>query len=62
VQDEEDLDHGLELFEGAQAEVVADLQLGVQELDEFLRVVLLVQDLLPQEGLLLLHVVHDHQL
>ena len=55
---EEDLNDGFKLFEGAKGEIIADIQLGVQELNEFLRVILLVQNFLAQEGLLLLHIIH----
>ena len=52
------LHYRLQLFESAKREVIADIQFWVQKLDEFLRIVLLVEDLLAQEGLLALHVVH----
>lgn len=59
MEAEEDFNDGFELFKGAEGEVIADLELGVQELDKLLRVVLLVQDFRAQEGLLLLHILHS---
>ena len=55
---EEDLDDRFELFVGAKGEVIADVQLGVEEFDELLGVVLPIEDLLAQVGLLTLHVIH----
>jgi hypothetical protein len=54
------LDDCFEFLKGAEAEVIADAQPGIEELNEFLCVVLFVQDLTPQVALLFSHIIRFH--
>ena len=56
VEGEEVLDDDLQLFEGAEGEIIADAESVVEEFDELLRVVFFVEYFLAEVGLFLFHV------